>query len=128
MKLLLDTHTAIWWMNGHEKLSPEVKPMLSDDSHSLYISIVSAWEVAIKASLGKLPEFEGSVKAFLATMEAIPIVLLPVMPKHVEMVETLPLLHRDPFDRLLVATALADNLTLITADESIQKYDVQWIW
>ena len=128
MKLLLDTHTTIWWMNKHEKLSSKVKTMLLNGEHSLHVSIVSAWEIAIKTSLGKLPEFYGGVKAFLAKLEDMPITLLSVAPRHVEMVETLPFLHRDPFDRLLVATAKADGMTILTADENIHKYDVPAVW
>jgi len=128
MKLLLDTHTALWWVNDYEKLSLKARALLSDDSHSLYISIISAWEVAIKASIGKLYEFEGGVKAFLAEMEVNPVVLFPIMPRHVEMVETLPFHRRDPFDRLLIATAMAENMTILTADENIFKYGVPSVW
>ena len=128
MKLLLDTHVAIWWMGKQEKLSSKAKALLLDDANTLYTSIVSAWEVAIKTSLGKLPEFGGGVKAFLAEMEDNPVVFLPVRKLHVAMVETLPFHHRDPFDRLLIATALAENLTIITADENIHRYNVPWIW
>ena len=128
MKLLLDTHVAIWWMSKQEKLSSKAKALLLDDANTLYISIVSAWEVAIKTSLGKLPEFDGGVKAFLAEMEDNPVVFLPVRKRHIAMVETLPFQHRDPFDRLLVATALVENLTIITADENVRKYDVPWVW
>ena len=128
MKLLLDTHTAIWWINGHENLSSPAKTMLLASENSLYISIVSAWEVAIKTSLGKLPEFHGGVRAFLAKVYAMPVTLLPVMPLHVEIVETLPFYHRDPFDRLLTATAMVEPMTILTADENIKKYDVQTAW
>jgi len=128
MKLLLDTHAALWWVNEHEKLSSVAKALLSDDSHSLYISIVSAWEVAIKTSLGKLYDFDGSVKEFLAEMEINPIVFLPVKKRHIEIVETLPFHHRDPFDRLLIATATAEDMTIITADDNIRKYGVPWLW
>ena len=98
------------------------------DAHTLYISIVSAWEIAIKVSLGKLPEWNGGVGIFLAKIYDMPIGLLPVTPCHVEMVETLPFIHRDPFDRLLVATAKADGMTILTADENIHKYDVSSVW
>ena len=128
MNLLLDTHVAIWWMNKYEKLSTKTKALLVDRENTLHISIVSAWEVAIKASIGKLPEFDGGVKAFLAEMEANPIVFVPVKKQHVKMVETLPFHHRDPFDRLLVATAKAEGMTILTADENIFKYDVSVVW
>jgi len=128
MKLLLDTHVAIWWMCEYEKLSSEAKASLSDRANTLFISIVSAWEVAIKSSIGKLPEFEGGVKAFLAEMEDNPIVFLPVERRHIEIVETLPFHHRDPFDRLLIATAIAEGMTILTADENIKKSDVLTAW
>jgi len=128
MKLLLDTHVAIWLSSKHEKLSSKVKALLLDHENTLHISIVSAWEVAIKASIGKLPEFDGGVKAFWTEMEANPIVFLPVGKRHVEVVEALPFHHRDPFDRLLVATAKAEGMTILTADENIFKYDVPSVW
>ena len=128
MKLLLDTHTAIWLMSKKEMLSFEVKTILLDHANTLHVSIISAWEVAIKASLGKLPEFNGGAKAFLTKVNAMPIVLIPVMPQHVEMVETLPFHHRDPLDWLLIATAMADGMTILTADKNIYKYDVPFEW
>ena len=128
MKLLLDTHVAIWLSSKPEKLPPKVKALLLDDVNTLYISIVSAWEVAIKTSLGKLYEFDGGVKAFLAEMEDNPVVFLPVEKQHVAIVETLPFHHRDPFDRLLIATANAEDMTILTADESIKKYNVLSVW
>jgi len=128
MKLLLDTHTALWWVNEYEKLSPKAKAMLLDETHALYISIVSIWEIAIKVSLGKLTELIGGVGTFLVKIKDMPILLLPIEPRYVEMVETLPFIHRDPFDRLLVATAKVDGLTILTADENIHKYDVLSVW
>jgi PIN domain nuclease of toxin-antitoxin system len=128
MKLLLDTHVAIWLMNKKEKLSPKAKALLLDKANTLHISIASAWEVAIKTSIGKLPEFEGGVKAFVAEMKANPVVRLPVRLRHVALVETLQFHHRDPFDRLLVATAMVENMTILTADENIPKYNVPTVW
>jgi len=128
MKYLLDTHTALWWVNEHEKLSATAKAALRDDAHSLRISIVSAWEIAIKISLGKLPKLNGGICAFLAKLENMPVTLLSVAARHVAMVESLPFIHRDPFDRLLVATAKADGMTILTADENIRKYDVLSAW
>jgi PIN domain nuclease of toxin-antitoxin system len=128
MKLLLDTHVAIWLMNKKEKLSTKAKALLLDRTNTLYISLVSAWEVAVKTSIGKLPEFEGGVKAFLAEMEDNPVALLPIRTRHVEIVETLSFVHGDPFDRLLIATATVENMTILTADENIQKYGVSWAW
>jgi PIN domain nuclease of toxin-antitoxin system len=128
MNLLLDTHTILWWVNEYEKLSHEAKSMLLNETHALYISIVSTWEIAIKVSLGRMTELHGGVKTFFAKVESMPVYILPITPQHIEIVETLPVIHRDPFDRLLVSTAKADNLTILTADENIHKYDVPVVW
>jgi len=128
MNLLLDTHTALWWVNEHEKLSSKAKSLLLNDAHTLYISIVSTWEIAIKVSLGKMIGLKDGVKTFLTKLEEMPVYLLPVSPRHVEAVEKLPFIHRDPFDRLLIATAKTDNMSILTADENIYKYDVSYLW
>jgi len=128
MKLLLDTHTALWWVNEYENLSSNAKKLLLDEACILYISIASIWEIAIKSSIGKLPGFNGGVGKFLSKMEEMPVDLITITLRHVEIVETLPFIHRDPFDRLLVATAIADGMTILTADENIRKYDVPSVW
>ena len=128
MKLLLDTHIILWWMNEHEKLSPDAKAMLLNDAHSLHISMVSAWEVAVKRSLGKLSGFDGGVRTFFLKLEDMPVSLLSLTQHHVEIVETLPFIHRDPFDRLLVATAKAEGMTILTADVNIHHYGVPFVW
>ena len=124
---LLDTHTAIWFLNGSDELSITAKNAILDLSSLKYVSIVSAWEIAIKIGLGKL-DFEGKVAGFIQLAETNEITVLPVKTAHLTVLESLPLIHRDPFDRLLVATALAEQMTLITADENIAKYTVHHIW
>lgn len=128
MRLLLDTHTALWLFNEHKNLPAKVKDCLLDEMNLLYISVVSAWEVAVKTSLGKLMDFKGGVKTFLSAVNRHPITLITVLPRHVELVEFLPFIHRDPFDRLLIATALAERMAFVTADENIQKYDIPVVW
>ena len=128
MKLLLDTHTALWLFNEHEKLSPIARDYLLEESNALYISIVSAWEVAIKTSLGKLGNLKGGVKIFLHAIDSHPIEVLPISAQYLELVEALPFIHRDPFDRLIIATAISENMSIITTDENIQKYNVSVVW
>ena len=130
MKLLLDTHTALWWMNEHEKLSNKAKELLADDANSLYVSTVSVWEVAVKTRIQKLYEFNGGSKAFLAKVEQMPITLLSITPQYAALVEALPIQknHRDPFDHLLVATAIAENMTILTIDKNIKEYGVPTVW
>jgi len=126
-RYLLDTHTAIWFFNGDQRLSEKAKHIIRDRSNPIYISIASAWEVAIKISIGKLDEIE-SVANFLYDAKINDITILPINPSCLTILETLPLLHRDPFDRLLIATALSEQMTLITADENSPKYEVSIIW
>jgi PIN domain nuclease of toxin-antitoxin system len=128
MRLLLDTHTALWWINEYEKVSPKAKAMLLNKEHKLHLSVASAWEVAVKASIGKFRSPSSGVRAFLTKMEEMPISLLPIMQRHLETLEALPFIHRDPFDRLLVAAAKAEGMTILSADGNIQKYDVPTVW
>jgi PIN domain nuclease of toxin-antitoxin system len=127
MKLLLDTHVIIWWADEYHKISDNAHKLLGN-KHELYVSIVSAWEVAIKTSRNAVPDLKGGVKAFLSKISELPLVLLPISPRCLEIVETLPFIHRDPFDRMLVATAMAEGMTILTVDENIHKYDVSTVW
>ena len=124
MKNLLDTHTILWFLNG-ERLTANVKEKIQ--SHPNYISVVSLWEVAIKMNIGKYT-FEGGFTTFLKLIKDNGFDLLPIKDNYMECLFDLPLIHRDPFDRLIVATALVEGMTLITADENIQKYDISWAW
>ena len=127
MRYLLDTHVALWLFEGNEKLSQNAQSIIFDPDNEIYVSIVSAWEVAIKVSIDKL-DFDGGSEAFLAAIEANNIDLLGVHGEYVKVVEELPFIHRDPFDRLIIASALAEGFTIITDDDNIKKYDVQWAW
>ena len=109
-------------------MSANVKALLLDENNSLHISIASVWEVAIKNSLGKLSDFNGGVQAFLSAIQRSQIELIPISVKHIQLIESLPFIHRDPFDRLLIATAQSNTMTILTADANIQKYDVKWQW
>ena len=128
MKLLLDTHTILWMVNEHDKLSPTAKSYLLNHEHDLYVSIASIWEIAIKASIGKLTNLAGGVGRFVTQIEKMPVELLSITPRYVEIVESLPFIHRDPFDRVLIATAQAEGMSMVTADENIPKYSVLTIW
>jgi PIN domain nuclease of toxin-antitoxin system len=128
MKLLIDTQMALWLFNEHEKLSQTAREYLNDESNELFISVVSSWEVAIKHSLGKLSEFKGGVKRFNYAVSTHPIETIGIMPEHVEKYEELPFYHRDPFDRLIIATAICEDMTILTSDENIRKYNVRCKW
>jgi len=127
MKYLLDTQTAIWTLGYKAKLSESAKVIIDDVSLPLCVSIISAWEIAIKVSIGKL-NFDGGSAAFLNKMQHNSVELIDVTCSHIKHVENLPFIHRDPFDRMLVATAMAEGMTILTPDGNIQKYNVLWIW
>ena len=128
MKVLMDTHTVLWMVNEHEKLSPSAKALILNDEHTLYISIVSLWEMAIKVSLGKLSELDGGVGLVLSKMDNLPIEVLPITLDQVKIIESLPFIHRDPFDRMLIATAIANDMTILTADSNIPNYKTPCVW
>ena len=126
-KYFLDTHTAIWSLTNDVKLSPKARELIADTSVALCVSIVSVWEIAIKVSVGRA-NFLVNVSSFLELIQENGIEIIGVLPECLGIIETMPFIHRDPFDRLLIATAKSENMTIITADKNIQKYDVNWIW
>jgi PIN domain nuclease of toxin-antitoxin system len=126
-RCLLDTHAAIWFFSGDDKLSQTAQNAILDISNRKFISIASAWEVAIKIGIGKL-EIDGKAAGFIRLAETNDITILPIKTAYLTALESLPLIHRDPFDRLLVATTLCEQMTIITADEDIAKYQVSHIW
>lgn len=128
MKALLDTHTFLWWNTNDPQLSTTAKNFIYDGRNELYFSAASAWEIAIKASRGKLilPEPPGQYVAARLTLHRI--LALPVQLSHALRVYELPELHRDPFDRLLVAQSQMENLPILTADDNIRRYEVETIW
>ena len=127
MDYLLDTHTVLWLAENASQLSDTAKQAIFDTDKKKYVSIASAWEVAIKCSLGKL-EIEGGTNEFFRILDENGFILLPVEREYVECVQSLPFIHRDPFDRMIIASALSERLCLVTADESIHAYNVPYIW
>ena len=124
MRLLLDTHAALGWLADDERITDEVAGYLTDDTNQVLLSAVVVWEVAIKRSLGTLDAPAGLAPTLLAA-GAQP---LPVTIDHAAAVETLPWHHRDPFDRLLVAQAHTDGLTIVSQDKSLVPYGVSLVW
>jgi len=127
MKYLLDTHVALWFFNEEKRFSSVTFDIITDPANKRYVSIASVWELAIKIGTGKLA-FDGGTNLFFRTIRKNGFGLLPIKRKHIKTLETLPLLHRDPFDRILVASAMAEDMSLITADENIPRYDIASLW
>jgi len=124
---LLDTHTALWFFGGNVAMSSVADGIIRDRTNHIYLSVISAWELTIKIGIGKL-RFPGDAEGFLQIAQRNDITILPIDAAHLTVLKDLPMIHRDPFDRLLIATALAENMTLITADENIAQYSVLQIW
>jgi PIN domain nuclease of toxin-antitoxin system len=127
MRYLLDTHTVIWVAENSPRLSETAAKTILDTNSNIYVSIVSAWEVAIKCSLGKL-KVDGGVSEFFRIIRENGFLILPINAAYVECVQRLPFIHRDPFDRMLVATAATEGMTIVTADKNIFEYGVPCIW
>ena len=127
MRLLLDTHTVLWFFGNVEKLSETAFQAVLAPANEKYVSIASPWELAIKINLGKLA-FDGGVANFLVAINENGFQWLPIKEDYVKWLETLPLIHRDPFDRMLIASAMAENMRLITADDNFRYYDISCLW
>ena len=128
MKYLLDTHTFIWWDSQPSLLSSNVLALLHDPAHDLLLSNASVWEMQIKSQLGKL-ELGLSLRELIESQQRVnQIELLPIHLEHVLAVGSLPLHHRDPFDRMLIAQAVTEDATLVSKDSAFAKYQLPVIW
>ena len=127
MKYLLDTHVFLWYFDDSDRLSETAADIIEDANIQKYVSISSLWEFSVKYGLGKLG-FDGGLPKLWKMIAQNGFTILPIAQSHLNGTINLPFIHRDPFDRLLVATAKADGMTILTADESIRKYDVLSVW
>ena len=128
MKLLLDTHAFLWAISGDPRLSEKAEQLFVTGRNELYFSVASVWEVLTKVQIGKLP-LPSPVGRYLSDQLARnSVYVLPVQLEHVLRLETLPLHHRDPFDRILVAQSLHEDLPILTADPLLKKYSATLIW
>lgn len=127
MRLLLDTHSFLWFVGGDSQLSTLAQREIADVNNGRYLSIASAWEIAIKANLQKL-QLSAPFPIFMNQVERNAIDLLPVTLEHLNIVANLPLHHRDPFDRLLIAQALTEGLPIVSADSLFDAYPITRLW
>ena len=126
MNYLLDTHTFLWWVLDDPQLSPAARIAVSDEGAQVFVSVVSAWEIVIKHQAGKLAV--DPVRLFPEQLDTNGFQPLAITLAHIERLATLPLLHKDPFDRLLVAQAACESLQLITSDRLVRQYAVPTLW
>jgi PIN domain nuclease of toxin-antitoxin system len=127
MQILIDTHTLVWWMVDSSRLSRRASEILSDPSNSILVSAVVAWELAMKVNAGKIhpPTLISLLEGALAQQVFAE---LPISLEHAVRAGLLPLHHRDPFDRLLVAQAQAMGAPVLSADRALDAYDVRRVW
>ncbi len=128
VSLLLDTHAFLWWDNGSANLSPRVLALCHDPAVTLFLSLVSLWEIQIKSGLGKL-SLRLPLRDLVADHQGKNgLRLLPVSLDHLLALDALPPAHKDPFDRLLIAQAQVEGITLVSADHVFASYPVSLIW
>jgi PIN domain nuclease of toxin-antitoxin system len=128
MNLLIDTQTFLWWASGSDRLSPRASGLIADPSSRVLVSVASAWEIALKASAGRL-ELEAPAEDYVpGRLRRHGFEALPVGLDHALRAEALPRHHADPFDRLIVAQGQLEGLPIVTADPRLGLYDVEVIW
>jgi PIN domain nuclease of toxin-antitoxin system len=128
MNLLLDTHSFLWFVNNSPDLSANARTHIADIRNDVCLSVVSAWEIAIKTSIGKL-QIPAPVESFIPTQLTInDFQLLPIAIPHLGLVATFPFHHKDPFDRLLAAQSLHESMPIVSIDARLDPYGVQRIW
>lgn len=129
MSFLLDTSAFLWFVNGDGKLSEDVRGILEDPDIDVNLSLVSFWEIAIKANLGRGLELPLPFSAFIdSVLDNYNFAILQISILHLKQVAGLPRFHRDPFDRLLIAQSLVENIPVITNDAAFDQYAIHRIW
>ncbi len=128
MKALLDTHVFLWWVLDTAELSQECRRILGETGNTVYFSAVSAYELAYKAERGRLVLPESPSSYVMSRLDANGFDPLDLEMSHAVRAASLPPIHRDPFDRMLIAQAQVEGIPLLTADPAISRYDVETIW
>jgi PIN domain nuclease of toxin-antitoxin system len=128
MKVLLDTHAFLWAITDDPQLSERARNILESGHNELFVSVVSLWEILVKVQIGKLPLPRPAGRYLQQQLAAAAMQVLPVAFSHVLQLEQLPLHHRDPFDRLLVAQSIDEDLPILTADPALKSYPAKLIW
>jgi PIN domain nuclease of toxin-antitoxin system len=128
VKLLLDTQCWLWWFSQPERLSEEAITQISDEANEVWLSVASVWEIGIKVAIGKLPLPEPIDDYISTRMIQLGARSLEITTSHALQAASLPLIHKDPFDRMLIAQSQIEAMTLVSADSRFDRYDVSVIW
>jgi PIN domain nuclease of toxin-antitoxin system len=128
MRILIDTHTFLWFIDDHPALSTTARSSIEDENNDVLLSIASIWEMAIKISLGRL-KLNGSFEPYIAEQLRLNhITLLPITLQHIAAIATLPFHHKDPFDRLIIAQGLIEKIPNIGIDAAFDAYPITRLW
>jgi PIN domain nuclease of toxin-antitoxin system len=128
MRILLDTHTLLWWFTNDERLSPAARNMIGDESTDVLVSAASAWEIATKQRLGKLPGVPQAADRFAELVDADGFSHLPITHLHALCAGRYRAAHRDPFDRMLAAQSELEGLSLVTRDPAFGAFGIPTLW
>ncbi|MBI2311789.1 MAG: type II toxin-antitoxin system VapC family toxin [Betaproteobacteria bacterium] len=128
MKLLVDTHALLWWLFDDPKLSRRARTAIGNPENSVFCSSASAWEIATKHRLGKLPEAEEAVMHLPALLRAARMEVLPISVEHALAAGSLGGAHKDPFDRMLIAQAQLERMPIVTSDPAFRKFRIEILW
>jgi PIN domain nuclease of toxin-antitoxin system len=128
MRFLLDTHTLLWAFTASSSLSTRARRLLEDGSNEILVSAVSAWEIATKVRLGKLPTGEELISDFSFYLKQLGVEALPISMEHALRAGRLPGEHRDPFDRMLIAQSQTEDIPILSNDRIFDEYHIQRIW
>lgn len=128
MKLLLDTHAFIWFVYDSPDLPRKTRELLEDEQTELLLSTASVWEMAIKASVGKLTLMSGAADLAANQMQKDAIDILPITLPHLDLIESLPFHHKDPFDRLLIAQTAFEHIDIVSVDTIFDRYGIRRVW
>ena len=127
MRILIDTHALLWYLQGDANLSNLALMTTENKDNNVFVSIVTLWEIAIKSGLGKL-ELQRPFKNLEADLQQLDIKILPINFAELDIYRSLPLHHRDPFDRILIAQSIGNYLTMITRDALFEPYSIRVMW
>jgi PIN domain nuclease of toxin-antitoxin system len=127
-RLLLDTHAFIWWLAGDERLGVDAREAIGEGLESVFVSAATIWEIATKYRLGKLPGVSAVADDLAGAIESQGFIGLPVSIPHAQAAGALPGPHRDPFDRMLIAQAMLDDLVLVSNESAFDAYGVRRLW
>ncbi|MBI5121990.1 MAG: type II toxin-antitoxin system VapC family toxin [Rhodospirillales bacterium] len=128
MRVILDTHALLWWFAGDAHLSKPVRKLIDDESNEILVSAASAWEIATKHRLGKLPEAGSLLEGWEAHLADQGFLQLPIAAKHALRAGLLPGQHRDPFDRMLIAQSLSEDAPLVSNERLFDGFGVRRLW